>query len=171
MPNHDMVVQLNIESLGSCFQFARHLDVGPRCLGVATGMIMDGNESRRVEDQGALQDLARVDRRVIDRATLLHLVGDQIVLLIEEQHAKLLDLLASHGRLQVGNERLPVAQHGPSAYFCFGHAARDLPDKPEQGDVVSRQSEGAKLRCFGRDDMAYAGKMLQEDRSRSRARR
>jgi hypothetical protein len=41
MTDHDVVVQLNLKSLRSCFQFARHLDVGPGRLGIAGRMIMD----------------------------------------------------------------------------------------------------------------------------------
>ncbi len=162
MPDHDVVVQLNFESLGGCFQFACHLDVGPGRLGIATGMIVHSDERRSVEDQGALKDLARINRRVIDRAALLHLIGNKIILLVEKQNPKVFDLLVSHCHLQVSNERRPVAQHRPPAHFCPGHAAGDLPDKPEQGDIVSRKSERTKLRRFGRNDMANAGKALQE---------
>lgn len=165
VPDHDVVVQLNFESPGGRLQFSRHLDVGPGRFGIATWMIMDRDQRSGVESQGTLQDLTWVNRRVIDRATLLHLVGDEIVLGIKKQDSKLLDLLVSHGRLQVGNERLPIAQHGPPAHFCFGHAARDFPDKPKRSDVTSRQSECAKLRQFGGDDMANARKVLQESRS------
>ena len=48
-----------------------------------------------------LIDLARIDRRVVDRAGLLHLVGDQRVLLVEEQDAELLALLERHRRAAI----------------------------------------------------------------------
>ena len=125
---------------------------------------MDSDESGGVKDQGALQDLARVDGRVIDGAVLLHLVGDEIVLGIKKQDSKLFDLLVSHCRLQVGDQRLPIAEDGTAAYLGSGHAARDLADKAKGGDVAACQSECAKLRRFGCDDMANAGKVLQEGR-------
>ena len=40
----------------------------------------------------ALDHFARIDRGVIDRARLLHLVGDQLVAFVEEQNAELLQL-------------------------------------------------------------------------------
>ena len=165
MPDYDMVVQFDVQSLGGCFQFARHLDVGPRWLGIATWMVMDRDQRSGVESQGTLQDLARVDGRVIDRAALLHLVGDEIVLGIKKQDSKLFDLLLNHCRLQVGDQRLPVAEHRPAAHLGSGHAARDLADQAKHGDVAARQSECAKLRRFRCDDMANAGKVLQESRS------
>ena len=38
--------------------------------------------------QRALDDLARIDGRVIDRALALHFIGDEDVLAVEEQHAE-----------------------------------------------------------------------------------
>jgi hypothetical protein len=40
VPNHDMVVQLNLEGPGGGFQVARHLDVRARRLGIAGRVIM-----------------------------------------------------------------------------------------------------------------------------------
>jgi hypothetical protein len=82
--DHDMVVQFNLKSIGGCLQFARRLDVIPRRLGIAGRMIVDNDESGGVEDQGTLHNLSRVNRRVINRAALLHLVGDEIVLAVKE---------------------------------------------------------------------------------------
>lgn len=45
VPDHNMVVQLNLESTGGCFQFARRLYVLPRRLGIAGRMIVDDEES------------------------------------------------------------------------------------------------------------------------------
>ena len=45
MADYDVVMQLDFESLGSCFQFPRHLDVVPRRLGIAGWMIMDNDQS------------------------------------------------------------------------------------------------------------------------------
>jgi hypothetical protein len=125
---------------------------------------MDSDESGGVKDQGALQDLARVDGRVIDRAALLHLVGDEIVLGIKKQDSEVLDLVVGHCRLQVSDQRLPVAEYRPAAHLGSGHAAGDLADQAKRGDVASRQAEGAKLRRFGSDDVTDAGKVLQECR-------
>ena len=79
-----MVVQFNLKSIGGCLQFARSLDVFPGRLGIAGRMIVDNNESGGVEDQGALHNLSRVNGRVINRAALLHLVGDEIVPAVKE---------------------------------------------------------------------------------------
>ena len=82
--DHDMVVQLYLKSFGGCLQFTRRLDVVPGRLGIARRMIMDNDESRRVEDQGALHDFSRVNGRMINRTALLHLVGDEIVLAVKK---------------------------------------------------------------------------------------
>ena len=103
MPNHDMVVQFHLKSIGGCFQFAGCLDVLPRRLGIAGRMIVSDDERGGVEHQGTLHHFSRVDGRVIDRAALLHLIGDEIVLAVKEQYPKLLDLLVRHCSLQVGD--------------------------------------------------------------------
>ena len=51
--------------------------------------------------QRALDDLARIDRRVVDGALLLHLVGDQPVLLVEKEDAELLVVLERHRRAAI----------------------------------------------------------------------
>ena len=51
---------------------------------------MHQNNRGRREFEGALDDFARIDRRMVDRADLLALVGNQAVALVEKQDAKLL---------------------------------------------------------------------------------
>ncbi len=132
-------------------------------------MVVDDDQSRRVEDERTLHHLARIYRRVIDRPALKYLVGNKGVLAIKKQHPKLLDLLVSHRRLQVVYERPPVAEHGTAAHFRAGHAAGDFPDKAQERHVASRQPEGTKLRRLGRYDMPNTGKVLQESGGRRRA--
>ena len=45
VPDHDVVVQLNFESLGGCLQFSRHLNVVPGRLRIAGRMIVHNDES------------------------------------------------------------------------------------------------------------------------------
>ena len=51
---------------------------------------MHEDHGGRGQFQRALDHLARIDRRVVDRAGLLHLVGDELVALVEKQDAELL---------------------------------------------------------------------------------
>ena len=63
-------------------------------------MVVHHDEGGGAQLQRAAHHLARIDRRVVDRAGLLHLVGDQRVARVEEQEAELLDLLARHAARQ-----------------------------------------------------------------------
>mgnify|MGYP007099615539 CR=1 FL=1 len=54
-----------------------------------SGMIVHQNDRGRGELKRALDHLARIDRRVVDRADLLQLIGDQLIALVEEQHAEM----------------------------------------------------------------------------------
>ena len=75
----------------------RHLDVGRRRRRIAGGVVVHQNNRGRREFEGALDDFARIDRRMVDRADLLTLVGNQAVALVEKQDANPAGLLASPG--------------------------------------------------------------------------
>ena len=84
-----------------------HLDVGGGGRRVAGGVVVDQNEGGGGQLQRPFHHLARIDRRVVDGAGLLHLVGDQHVLLVEEEHAELLDRLIGHCHRAVVDDRRP----------------------------------------------------------------
>ena len=52
-----------------------------------SGVIMDKDQRRGAQFQRPAQDLARVDRDMIDRAAPLRLIRDQDILAIEEEDA------------------------------------------------------------------------------------
>ena len=54
--------------------------------------------------------MARIDRRGIDRAGLLHLVGDEPVLLVEEENPELLDGLEGHLTAAIIDELGPARE-------------------------------------------------------------
>jgi len=64
-------------------------DVGLRWRRVAGRVVVHQDQRRRVQFKRPLDDLARIDRGVIDRAALLPLVFDQRVLAVEKQQVKL----------------------------------------------------------------------------------
>jgi hypothetical protein len=57
--------------------------------------------------------LARIQGRVIDGAPLLLLVGDQLVLAVEEEDAEALDRLVGEAGAAIIDERRPRRQHRP----------------------------------------------------------
>lgn len=58
---------------------------------------MHEDERRGGKLEGAAHDFARIDRRVIDRADALNLIGDQTILFIEEKDAELFAIEKRHG--------------------------------------------------------------------------
>ena len=84
-----------------------------------------------------LHHLARVDRRVVDGAARLRLVGQQAVAGVEEQHPELLDRLARQHGVEVGHQPVPVVQDRlldrPRRGPC---AQRGGPDDPERDRAV-----------------------------------
>ena len=102
-----MIVQSDLERLGGRRDLARHVDIGARGRGIAARMIVHQDDGRGAELQRALDDLARIDRRVIDRALALHFVGDQDVLAVEEQDAEFLVGAARHRGGAIIEQRRP----------------------------------------------------------------
>ena len=87
-----VVVHRDAERLGGVDDVARDGDVGLRRGRVAGRMVVHQDQGGGVQFEGALDDLARVVRRVVDRAALLPLVFDQHVLAVEEQQVKFPEL-------------------------------------------------------------------------------
>jgi hypothetical protein len=69
--------------------------------------------------QSPLDDLARIDRRVVDGAAALHFIGDEDILAVEEEDAKFLALLARHRGRAVIQQRRPGRQRRPPDHPRF----------------------------------------------------
>src|SRR3954449_2678965 len=67
-----------------------------------SGMVVHQHDGGGGELECPFDHFARIDRRVVDGSGLLHLVGDQRVTLVEEQHA---ELLLSRTPWRCGNSR------------------------------------------------------------------
>lgn len=65
----------------------------------------DHRRCRKLER--AFHHLARIDRRVVDRAATLHLIGDQHIALVEEEDAELFAGLVRHGGMAILDDRRP----------------------------------------------------------------
>src|SRR5882757_8217868 len=79
-PDDQMVVQDHAECRRGFFDVLGYSDVGLGRGRVAGGVVVQQDQRRGAEIERALDDLARVDRGVVDRAALLALVLDQHVL-------------------------------------------------------------------------------------------
>jgi len=79
-PDDYMVVQDHAERGRGFFDVLGHGDVGFGRGRVARGVVVDQDHCRRAEIERTLDDLTRVDRRMVDRAALLALMLDQYVL-------------------------------------------------------------------------------------------
>jgi hypothetical protein len=90
LADDDVIVHRDPEWGGDVDDLPRHLDVSRGGRRIARGVIVHQDDCGGRKLQRAFDQLARVDRRMIDRPLLLHLVGDQVVALVEKQDAKLL---------------------------------------------------------------------------------
>src|SRR3954469_11048871 len=88
--DNDVVEELYAEGLGDSCNLPGHLDVRRGRRRIAGGVVVHQDDRGRGELEGALDHLAWIDRSVVDRALLLHLVGDELIALVEKQDAELL---------------------------------------------------------------------------------
>lgn len=95
--NDEVIVHGGPQGLGDRHDVLRQTNVrGGRCR-IARGVIMDEDDRRRGEFEGAAHDFTRINRRVIDRAATLHLIGDRAIALVEEKNAEFLALGQRYG--------------------------------------------------------------------------
>ena len=113
LADDDVVVDRDADRRTRALDRLGHLDVRIRRRRVARGMVVDHDDRRGAEFERPLDDLARVDRGVIDGAFLLHLVGDQHVLAIEKQDAEALGRAVAHAGAAVGHHLVPRGQNRP----------------------------------------------------------
>jgi hypothetical protein len=125
---------------------------------------MDEDERGGIQEEGALDDLAWIHGSVVDCALLLYLVGDQVVLAIEEQDAKELDLFVGHGGLTVVEERLPIAQGRAALHGPEQQSARDGANEAHQCHVACGRPEFRQLCRLCGKDVAETMEPLQQQR-------
>ena len=103
----DVVVDGDAEWLGHVDDLPCHLDVRIRRRRVARRVIVDQDDGRCPELQRTLDDLTRINRRMVDSPLLLKIVGNQPVLLVEEEDAELLDVFERHLRPAIVDQCRP----------------------------------------------------------------
>lgn len=134
LADDDVVVHRYSKWIGDADDRLRHLDVGLRGRRIAAGMVVHEDHGGCGQFQRPLDDLARLNRGVIDRAGLLYLVGDQLVALVEKENAKLFFLGESHAGATVADDVVPRRQRDTPLDLALGDAAGSGSQQPELGD-------------------------------------
>src|SRR5690606_2572888 len=107
----DVIVDRDAQRLRGRNDHLRHVDVRARWGRIARWMIVHQDQGRRRKLERAFHNLAHIDGRVIDGAFLLHLVGDQLVFLVEEEDAETLPLIEALGSAAVVEDGVPRPEH------------------------------------------------------------
>ncbi len=147
-----MVVHGEVQGAAGQGHLAGYLHVGLRRRRIAGGVVVHQDHRRGGELQRPAGHLARIDRRMIDGALVHHLVTDQLVLLVEEQHPELFARLVRQRQLDVGEQRAPGADHRALLHRLQAHALGKLmhqlkierrlrPDPAHGAEVVDRGGE------------------------------
>ncbi len=82
--DNDVIVQGNADLLGSVSNLVCHLNIIAAWCRVAAWMVMDDDQGRGVKIERSFHNLPGIKRRMVDRATLLHLICDQPVLVVQK---------------------------------------------------------------------------------------
>ena len=107
----DVVVNCQPQPLSGVNDPPGHLDVGEGRVRIARWMVVDQHDGRSAQLERALDDLAGVDGRMVYGAFLLNLVGNQLVLLVEEEDAELFVVAEGHGGAHIVEDGVPGAEH------------------------------------------------------------
>lgn len=83
----DMVVHHDAEQAACLGDPACDLDVGPAGLGIPAGVVVHEDHRGRTHVERLTDDLARVDRRLVDRAVADVMIYDQAVAGVEVENA------------------------------------------------------------------------------------
>ncbi len=113
--DNDVIVHANAERLCRTHDILGQIDIGARWAGIAGGMVVHQDHRSRTQFQRALDHFARIDRRVVDSATRLRLVREQVISIVEKQNAELLDSLAGQGDLEIIRQAFPIIEDGTIA--------------------------------------------------------
>jgi hypothetical protein len=119
-------------------------------------------------NSSALDHLARIDRGVIDGTDLLHLVGDQLVLLVEKQVAKLLLVGERHAAAAIVDHLVPGRERDAALDLAFGDAAGCRCDQLELVDGAIFDAVNLAQPRFGRVDNFRERAELLEQHLRER---
>src|ERR1700733_622643 len=97
LADDDVVVHRDAERLRHLDELLSHHDIVARRRRIAGGMIVDEDDGGGGEFERPLDDLAGIDRGVIDGSDLLDFIGDKLVALVEKYDTKLLAVGERHG--------------------------------------------------------------------------
>ena len=89
----DMIVDADVEPLARVDDLAGDVDILPAGRWVAGRVIMDKDERRRPQVNGAADDFAGIDRRLVDRSVAHMIVADQHVAAVQLQIGLLTELV------------------------------------------------------------------------------
>ena len=86
-----MIVHHDVKARCCRDDVSGELDVGGGRLRIAAWVIVHQDHGGRAEFQSAFDDFARIGGGLIDLSAVLDLIGDQMVLFVQEQNAEMLE--------------------------------------------------------------------------------
>ncbi len=107
LSDNDVIMDVDAERFGDIDDLAGHGDIGLGGGWIARGVIVHEDEGTCREFKRPFHHFTWINRRMIDRSGLLDLVGDETVLLVEKEHAELLNRPECHGRAAIVEHRAP----------------------------------------------------------------
>jgi len=97
-------------------------------------MVVHQDDGGRGEFKGAFDDLADIDRRMVDGAFLLNHVGNDPVALVKKQDAELLFGFKAHSGMAIAQYGGPGTQHGAVHDLALHETQRGRADEFHFGD-------------------------------------
>jgi len=159
----DVVVHDRAHNPAGLLDLLGHSDVVGARRRVARGVVVDEDQRGRVQLESALGHLPGIDRNMVNRADSQILLLDQDVLLIEEQHPKLLDLAARQQDVAEVDELRPGADDWPIDDLAARQPTGGSRHQPElEVDLGVYAWDPLQLVLRGRDGLVEATELSDQ---------
>jgi len=161
--NDDVIMDGNAQWRARIDNFAGHVDISTRRRGVTGWVVMQENDRRCRQFQRAFDNFAGVDGRMINRASLLNLVGNQHIFLVEKEDAELLASFIGHGRAAIFHHGRPGRQDGSIDQLSLQHALIErCKNFQVSGDRRTDSRDLAQQIGWGSQNLCQRAKFLQQ---------
>lgn len=159
----DMFGELDPQAAGESRELFRRRDIRFARGGVATGMIMDEYNRRRVEFQRSFEDNAGIEDELSQAALLQLLVRYELACRIKKQNSQHLLREAPHRRLQICNQFRIISSDRTADQICsLSFDARCPGSQNESRDLVSTSESAPKRFGFLRHDTIEAAEFFEQ---------
>lgn len=135
----------DVEQAACRHHASRAFNVGTAWLGSPAGVIVDEDYRRRIQIERAMDDSPREQRRLVDRASEHHLVGEEAIIAGEEEDANQLARFMGHFNPKICRQIIAGRDGGAPKRFPAKHMKQHPPKSGEMIEQARGVAEQPRL--------------------------